>query len=290
MNLNAWLRLGRVSNLPTVWTNVLAAAVLAGSGVLLEPTSLIGLLAALSAFYVAGMVLNDAFDADSDARLRPGRPIPAGNVSRRSAFVGGFGMLTTATVALIAMASVVGGSAPLTGGAAAGLALLIIIYNRHHKGNPWSPILMGMCRGMVFLVVASVALEPHWQLVLIGAALQLFYVVGLTYAAKQEDLAVPGSWWPLVLLATPGLWVLYAHSWTSVLIAACILFITWLIVALWPLRRSARSIGTAVGRLIAGICLVDALLLASMGAGMLVLVASGCLALTLLFQRYIPGT
>lgn len=290
MNVNAWLRLGRVSNLPTVWTNVLSAAVLAGSGVLLEPTWLIGLLAALSVFYVAGMVLNDAFDADSDARLRPGRPVPSGQVARRSAFLGGFGMLTAAAVALTLMAWAAGGSTRLAGSAAAALALVIIIYDRHHKGNPWSPILMGMCRGMLFIAVAAVAREPNWRLVVTGAALQLFYVIGLTYAAKQEDLAVPGSWWPLLLLATPGVWVLYAHSWTSILIAACALFMAWLIAALRPLRRSVRRIGIAVGRLIAGICLVDALLLASMGEGILALVACVCLGLTLLFQRYVPGT
>lgn len=88
------LRLGRVSNLPTVWTNMLAGVVLAGGGVL-EVQSL-GLLLALSLFYVGGMYLNDAFDAEIDARERPERPIPSGRVSRGFVFALGFGALAAA--------------------------------------------------------------------------------------------------------------------------------------------------------------------------------------------------
>ena len=47
------LRLGRVSNLPTVWTNVLAGVVLSGAPLSLGITLV--LMLALSLFYVAGM-------------------------------------------------------------------------------------------------------------------------------------------------------------------------------------------------------------------------------------------
>ena len=61
MNYQTFLKLGRVSNLPTVWTNALAGMVLAGqpsvSGFLI-----VGL--ALTLFYTGGMWLNDAFDAE----------------------------------------------------------------------------------------------------------------------------------------------------------------------------------------------------------------------------------
>ena len=64
------LRLGRVSNLPTVWTNVLAAAALsgalAGSHGDAGAGALGGLLLAMSLFYVGGMFLNDAFDLMHD--------------------------------------------------------------------------------------------------------------------------------------------------------------------------------------------------------------------------------
>ena len=83
MKLGVWLRLGRVSNLPTVWSNVLAALALSGglsqaAGI---PALHVALLAAaFSLFYVGGMYLNDAFDRHIDARERPQRPIPSGQV------------------------------------------------------------------------------------------------------------------------------------------------------------------------------------------------------------------
>ena len=67
MRVAVYLRLGRVSNLPTVWTNVLAGATLAGA----RPA--VGRFAVLcgivSLFYVAGMFLNDAFAYEG--RLQP---------------------------------------------------------------------------------------------------------------------------------------------------------------------------------------------------------------------------
>ena len=66
MNLAVALRLGRVSNLPTVWTNALAGIVLAGGHVADRRT--LPLIVAFSLFYVAGMYLNDAYDAGIDAR------------------------------------------------------------------------------------------------------------------------------------------------------------------------------------------------------------------------------
>jgi 4-hydroxybenzoate polyprenyltransferase len=75
------LRLGRVSNLPTVWTNALAGAVLA-AGVSFAAWPVVTAALALSLFYVGGMWLNDGFDAEVDARERPERPIPAGEIGR----------------------------------------------------------------------------------------------------------------------------------------------------------------------------------------------------------------
>ena len=66
MNIATFLRLGRVSNLPTVWSNALAGAALAGAW---PPDGrLVPLLAAMTLAYTGGMFLNDAFDRDIDAR------------------------------------------------------------------------------------------------------------------------------------------------------------------------------------------------------------------------------
>ena len=76
--MKTWMTLGRVSNLPTVWTNTLAAALLASSaGALAPPSSLVWvlLLTTLSLLYLAGMFLNDLLDADWDEQHHNPRPI-----------------------------------------------------------------------------------------------------------------------------------------------------------------------------------------------------------------------
>src|SRR6266536_5422048 len=91
ISLATLLTLGRVSNLPTVWTNVLAGSVLAGGAWQSWRTATA--LVAMSLSYVGGMYLNDYFDRAIDARERPGRPIPAGDISAAAVAAIGFAML-----------------------------------------------------------------------------------------------------------------------------------------------------------------------------------------------------
>src|SRR5262245_63623198 len=83
--LRTLLILGRVSNLPTVWSNCLAGWILGGGGELFKlPLPDLIRLAVLTAgatfLYVAGMYLNDAFDEQFDSQHRPERPIPSGAI------------------------------------------------------------------------------------------------------------------------------------------------------------------------------------------------------------------
>ena len=143
MKWRTYLRLGRVSNLPTVWTNVLAGIVLAGGP--LEPGTLAALLVALSLFYVGGMYLNDAFDRKIDARERPERPIPSGLISAREVFAIGFGMLAAAVLVLVGVT--VGRAPPsnwLPVASGVALAAVITYYDAVHKRDPLSPLMMGL--------------------------------------------------------------------------------------------------------------------------------------------------
>src|SRR5688572_14664491 len=114
MNWKVALRLGRVSNLPTVTTNVLAGIVLAGA----QPSivRVVVVCAALSAMYVAGMFLNDAFDRDIDRVERPERPIPSGQVTALAVFQVGYGLLLGGilTITILALTTGVGWSAVLS--------------------------------------------------------------------------------------------------------------------------------------------------------------------------------
>src|SRR3954469_12246728 len=82
MALRAYLELCRASNLPTVWTNALAAAVLAGAH---EPGPALVAGASVTLTYLGGMALNDVLDADEDKLKKPDRPIPSGRVTRAGA-------------------------------------------------------------------------------------------------------------------------------------------------------------------------------------------------------------
>jgi 4-hydroxybenzoate polyprenyltransferase len=179
-----FLRLGRVSNLPTVWTNVAAGMALAGAPAL--PARLMVLLGlAASLLYVGGMYLNDAFDAHWDAIHRPERPIPAGAVRAATVFGAGYAMLG-AGVLLAALAT--GGAVrPLM--AALALAALIVLYNVSHKGNPLAPLIMALCRVTVYLL-AALALKrvPLPGVFYLGAGALLLYLVFLSTLARKETL------------------------------------------------------------------------------------------------------
>ena len=282
MKLRTALGLGRVSNLPTVWSNTLAGAVLAGAE-RFGPEFAV-LLVAFSLFYTGGMFLNDAFDAVFDAAQRPERPIPAGEVSGREVFGYGYAMLAGG-VALLAWIGV----APALAGLA--LAAAITYYDWHHKGNLFSPVVMGICRVLVYLGAGlgyALALPAGlW----IGAALMLCYLIGLTYVAKQENLGKVENLWPLVLLAAPvayGAWLATAHVAVGIF---WLLFTGWMLVALWFLRRRRKGdVPRAVVSLIAGISLLDALLIAGTGSVALAALALAGFGVTLFFQRYISGT
>ncbi len=284
------LKLGRVSNLPTVWTNVVAGLVLAG-GHVLDARGLM-IIVAFSLFYIGGMYLNDAFDAHIDARERPERPIPAGDIGRGTVFLSGFAMLAVGIAILAAIGQIPSdGTGLWSAVAGAMLAATIVLYNWHHKENPLSPVLMGLCRVLIYLgagLCVSVALPNP---LLAGAGLLLCYLIGLTYVAKQENINEIGNMWPLAFLAAPVLYGLNLIVTVPLTAVFWVALFGWILVALrFIIRRAAGDIPRAVVSLIAGICLLDAMLIAGAGQFPLALLAVGGFALTLALQRYVPGT
>ncbi len=282
------LRLGRVSNLPTVWTNTLAGVALAGA----SPWQWATLPAALglSLAYLGGMYLNDAFDRGIDARERPSRPIPSGAVDANTVFALGFSLLLAAVAALLTAAR--GFDAAPGGVVLAGLALggAIIGYNWRHKGNPLSPLAMGACRLLAYVAAGLAATAAMPGPLLAAAGVSLCYLIGLTYVAKREMLGRIGNLWPLLFLAAPLAYgLLLANKATGQLVLLALA--GWIGVALWLLRRRRPGdIPRAVVSLIAGISLVDALFLAVAGWPGAVVVAFACFAATLTLQRWISGT
>jgi 4-hydroxybenzoate polyprenyltransferase len=280
VNLRAALRLGRVSNLPTVWTNAMAGAALAG-GAEAGPTALAAL--SLSLTYVAGMWLNDAFDAGHDARARATRPIPAGEAARGTVFAGGFAMLAAGA----ALALPLGAGAGLC---ALALAGAVVLYDWLHKRTALSPLLMGATRFLALCLGAFAGGGPD-AAVLLGAGGLFALVVGLTYAARQEAYDRIGAAWPLAVLAVPVLIALDAAFADSRAAPLALGLIAALAAALrLLLRRAPGDVPQAVTLMIAAIALYDGALAAGAGApGFAILCAAG-FVLTRRLQRAIPGT
>ncbi|TMK49102.1 MAG: prenyltransferase [Alphaproteobacteria bacterium] len=243
------LRLGRVSNLPTVWTNVIAGATIANTAATVADIATVGL--AMTAFYVGGMYLNDFFDREIDARERPGRPIHAGDIGAATVSAIGFALLAAA-VALLAPFG------PFATIWALALAVAIVLYDAWHKGNRFAPVIMGLCRALVYLGTGAAVSGNVLPALIIGATALAAHVIGLTYAAKQSLLLCLADIAAVRLLAR---------------------------------RATADAVPRAVSILIAAICLVDALAVALHGGGIVLTCAcaSGYL-LTRLFQAAIPGT
>jgi 4-hydroxybenzoate polyprenyltransferase len=289
LNLGVWLRLGRVSNLPTVWSNVLAALALSG-GLTFSP-AVAWLCGIFSLYYVAGMYLNDAFDREIDKRERPTRPIPSGQVSAGLVFTLGFAALFVATLLLLLVARGNGASVYRAASSGAALAALIVAYDMYHKQNPLSPLLMGSCRVMVYVAAAYAVGEVLRHEVMWGALVLWCYLIGLTYAAKQEAKGRLTRLWPLAFLAAPVGYGMQLALGEPLVWPWLLAFALWAIYALSFLRPGPRrSVPQGVVRLIAGISLLDALLIASTGSATWALVAVLLCSAARIFQRYIPGT
>jgi 4-hydroxybenzoate polyprenyltransferase len=282
--LSTLLRLGRISNIPTVWTNVLAGSVIAGSD--RNPGGIALIMLAMTAFYVGGMYLNDFFDREIDARDRPGRPIHAGEIRAGAVSSIGFGLLATGIALMIPF-----GLAATVWGAL--LAAVIVLYDVWHKGNMLSPVVMGACRALVYIGTGAALAGSASAATIIGAVALASHVAGITYAAKQESLDKVGNLWPLALLAVPLLAALPAMADGWIVITAFLLLLAADAVAvrLLATRPVPGAVPLAVSGLIAAICLVDALAIAQSGGG--VALAAACAVgypLTRLFQKSIPGT
>ena len=177
--IKGYLDICRISNLPSVWTNVLCAVILAGgkfSWAGLLPPAL-----ALSCFYLAGMCLNDICDAAYDAAHRPSRPIPSGRVSYRGACA------LTLTLFAIGMLALL--ETPFRQGWYASMLLVafIVWYDLDHKQNPYSVLVMAVCRFMVFAVASLAVTGRMAGVVILAGGIQFAYVVSISIVARYES-------------------------------------------------------------------------------------------------------
>ena len=289
MSVATLLALGRVSNLPTVWTNVLAAAVLAGATS--APGSIAATALAMSLMYCGGMFLNDAFDRSVDAIERPERPIPSGRAAASTVFTlgglqlaSGVGMLTA-----VARAGAISPWPALVSGIS--LTAAIVAYDVFHKSTPLAPWLMGLCRALVYVGAgAALTAEPRWHELTVAALALATYTAGVTGVAAVESTGRASRTWPLSLVTVAVVSVPLVAGTLSALLPAAVL-------AAWSAHALSRSVRPrspdvpgGVVRAIAGMCLLDASWIWVYGSRPAALLAALGVPLTRLAQRRVAGT
>ncbi|MDB6138876.1 MAG: UbiA prenyltransferase [Verrucomicrobiaceae bacterium] len=267
----ALLELCRISNLPTVWTNVIAAWVIAGGGARWRP-ELLWLLLGASLVYSAGMILNDTFDAAWDRKNRPARPIASGRIELRTAWTIGAGGLVGGYAVMV----FAGGA---NWGVTGWLLGAIVLYDAYHK--PWagSVLVMGSCRTLLYLAAGSAFVgsscksDVIWALLGVSGAVLGTYIVALSLIARAEAKGNASNamrFFMRALLMLPVAWALWIWSQMQPaippfgLIAGIVVllsFLLWTHRALQQMRKGGPAIGEAVGLLLAGIPLVDALMI-----------------------------
>ena len=150
--LLAWWQLLRAGNVFTAASNVVAGfLVVQGDWQPVGPLLLLILASML--LYEAGMVLNDAFDAQLDAVERPERPIPSGRISRAQAFSVGWVLLALGIICAWLVSRLISSVAPAVVGSS--LAIVIVMYDSGLKKTWAGPLAMGWCRLLNVLLGAD---------------------------------------------------------------------------------------------------------------------------------------
>lgn len=290
--LRTLLILGRISNLPTIWTNVAVGWFISGGGWTGE---LLWVLAGMSLLYLAGMTLNDAFDAGWDKENAPDRPIAAGHISAKTVWAVGFTQMIAGAALLVLFTSV----HPFL---LSGLIFSILLYNWLHKRWAGSVVIMGLCRAFVYLgagsavaaQASSIELPEPVYIVAFGVIL---YIAGLTLAARSEHLKSPKGlpFGTRIMLMVPVLFPLFGsrllQPGLSPIKAALIVIgvfgiWSWLVIMLKSLREKVPK---GIAYAIAGIAFYDAAIVA-FADWRAAVACLACFALTLFAQRYIPAT
>ena len=145
------------------------------------------LIAASSALYISGIVLNDVFDFKTDVQHRPRRPIPSGRVPLAVARWLGWELLILGVAAAWTVALLTGHLRPGIVGTL--LATCIVLYDGLLNPTPMGPVAMGACRMLNVLLGISVVAAPwqteHW---LVAGGIGV-YVAGITWLARTESRA-----------------------------------------------------------------------------------------------------
>lgn len=280
MPIIGYLRLVRLPNVFTAMADIFTGFFIMRS--ISGPTDSANLwltCGASAALYLSGMAFNDLFDRKEDARIRPHRPIPSGQVSISGAALCGILLMLLG----IALAACVGKRSIFD---ALSLATFILSYNLLAKHNCFAgPVTLGCCRFFnVHLGMSGAIGANHFMICWAPPLVVGLFAAGLTAFSAQEEAGKQtraiASGWILcgagILLAgvmSPSAWL-----WLSLApLVSILLFLTWRLKMLGTATAARNLVRAGV----MGICLLDAgLILGFAGLGVWLLALS-CAGLVL---------
>lgn len=317
---SAILATGRISNLPTVWCNVLVAFLLVQMAPVLwtdypestfSLTLLIATCIAASCLYVGGCFLGDAVDVEFDRKHKPGRPIPSGVINRSTIYTWASFLITSGIVIPTAFIYFSTGALNLVAlPASLLLTAAIVIYSLWHKRSPWIGLpFIGACRFFLVLFGASVAIStiPTFRAfnsgIIIQAEVSSFtylyalavgaFTICFASVASSESSPKLITWRKAlitIMLALPIL-LLFVNFQLSEQISvslctAVAIYYIWMTSAFMLINTNK---GQFVSMSLAGFCLLDACFAAAFGWQWLV-VCLVLFALSLFLQKFAPAT
>ncbi|WP_370684449.1 UbiA-like protein EboC [Nostoc sp. KVJ20] len=193
LNFQSWrgyLELMRPANIVTAWADILLGFAASGSGIIFVQLMngeasfsilipLAWLLLATTGLYGGGIVFNDVFDADLDAKERPNRAIPSGRVSRQNATLLGSILFAIGIIAAFQVSW-------LSAAIAIFITLSSLLYDSLAKHHPFfGPLNMGLCRGSNLLLGVSAVPAIVWERWYL-ALIPVLYIAAITAISQGE--------------------------------------------------------------------------------------------------------
>lgn len=195
--IRGFLKLVRPANIITAWSNILVGAAIA-YGTLNEESlpmfdfinyfnfDIVLLIISTSGLYGGGIVMNDYFDANLDAKERPERPIPKGLISKKNALNFAIILYTIGVISAFCVNIV-------SGIIACSLVGLTLIYNTFSKHNSFlGPLNMGICRAVNWLLGMSIC-STFFSSFLLWLIIPLLYIFGITLVSRSEVIGEKGN-------------------------------------------------------------------------------------------------
>jgi hypothetical protein len=248
--LRTYLVLGRVSRLPTIWSNCLAGWLLSGGT---HPGAFIALCLGATCLHLGGVCLNDACDAQFDALNHRERPIPAGAIGLQTVWLLSVGWFAVGLLILVSLGKT---TAVLT----VLLLVCIVVYDVVHQAITFSSVLLALSRFLLYLVAGSTTSEGVGGLaVWCGLGLSA-YVMGFGYLARKKSTAAVLNPWPCYLMAVPLVLAWFVND-SGYRLAASLFSVALAGWIFWCLRytfgSAHRNVSLTVSGLLAGMVLAS---------------------------------